>query len=205
MKTKTGYVTILVILAVLFLGYHSVYFRRLSTMSSDQPKVLDFASRADSLYRGILSNEQPVALEHLLSEISNDPNLAFNTYGNRLGIGNSAFFMVNCSGKVVEKTDSGITVGTIQNLSVFIDTKFIFGNAIRDASGLVRLTDYKTNADFNKLSEALNAIIREKTIPAELTVISVGDSVQVQGAIKLNKSGIAPDAYTILPVRITKK
>jgi predicted lipoprotein len=43
-----------------------------------------------------------------------------------------------------------------------IDTKFIFGNAIRDASGLVKLTDFKTTAEFNKISESLNTIIREK-------------------------------------------
>jgi predicted lipoprotein len=67
---------------------------------------------------------------------------------------------------------------------------------------LVKLTDFKTNADFNKVSEELNNVIREKAIPAQLSTLTVGDKVEVVGAIKQSKKDALP--ILILPANITK-
>ena len=83
-----------------------------------------------------------------------------------------------------------------------VDTEFIFGNAIRDASRLVKLTDFKTNAEFNALSEALNSIIREKAIPEDLEELRHGDEVTVNGAIKLSKNEDL--TVRIVPIKITQ-
>jgi predicted lipoprotein len=110
--------------------------------------------------------------------------------------------MVSVDGTVLNKTVDGFEVKTADGRIYPIDTKFIFGNAIRDASKLVKLTDFKTNADFNKVSEELNNVIREKAIPAQLSSLSVGDKVEVVGAIKQSKKDALP--ILILPANITK-
>ena len=193
------------IVILLILGYNSVYFKKLSEVRNQKQSSFDFKTFADSLYyQGILKTNHAVELSQLMVLAQSNPDSAFKAYGNRLGIGNSAYFMVKGSGKVIEKHGDGLKVVTDTNTVFFVDTKYIFGNAIRDASGLVKLTDFKTNADFNKLSEALNTIIREKAIPEDLKSINIGDEITVSGATKLSKAQDKPQELSILPVKISK-
>ncbi|KPM47335.1 DUF2291 family protein [Jiulongibacter sediminis] len=193
----------ILIVLIALLGYNSVYFEKLSDRNSKTSESFDFATYADSLYtQGLLKAETPIAIDQLLVEVKADQNRAFETYGNRLGIGNSAYFMVSVEGTVAEKTDGLLKVRDKSGTVWPVDTEFIFGNAIRDASRLVKLTDFKTNAEFNALSEALNSIIREEAIPEDLEELRQGDEVTVNGAIKLSKNEDL--TIRVVPVQIDK-
>lgn len=188
---------------VCFLAYNSVYFKKLSEQSASESSKFNFVAYADSIYnQGILKQAKPIALADLQKELGKNTENAFSQFGNRLGIGQTAYFMVSVDGTVLNKTVDGFEVKTADGSIYPIDTKFIFGNAIRDASKLVKLTEFKTNADFNKVSEELNNVIREKAIPAQLSTLTVGDKVEVVGAIKQSKKDALP--ILILPANITK-
>ncbi|MCP9770421.1 DUF2291 family protein [Lacihabitans sp. LS3-19] len=188
---------------VCFLVYNSVYFKKLSEQSASESSKFNFVAYADSIYnQGILKQAKPIALADLQKELGKNTENAFSQFGNRLGIGQTAYFMVSVDGTVLNKTVDGFEVKTTDGNIYPIDIKFIFGNAIRDASKLVKLTDFKTNADFNKVSEELNNVIREKAIPAQLSTLTVGDKVEVVGAIKQSKKDALP--ILILPANITK-
>lgn len=185
----------------LILAYNSVYFKKLSEINNQKSSTFDFNAYADSLYyKGILTKTKPIALQTLTSEILHNKEETFKKYGNRLGIGNSAFFMVETKGKITSIEDGEIKINTAKNGEISIDSKYIFGNAIRDASGLVKLTDFKTNADFNKVSEALNTIIREKALPPTVQKLKIGEEIAVMGALKLSKKENLE--LKILPVKI---
>ncbi len=195
---------IVLIILIAILAFNSVYFEKLSELADSETSEFNFGAYADSLYnQGILKNDEAVNLEVLLNELKTDKDLTFKNYGNRLGIGSSAFFMTKIEGEVIAKTELGLKVRTPSKQVVEVDTKFIFGNAIRDASQLVQLTDFKTNAEFNALSEALNEIIREKEIPAQLEKINQGDHVSVTGALKLSKNQELP--IQLLPVKLKRQ
>lgn len=186
---------------LLLLGYNAVYFRKLSEVRKQRRAGVDFAALADSLYyQGILKSEKAIDLSQLLDLVRSTPDSAFKLYGNRLGIGNSAFFMVKSTGKISKMEDGTITLIDAKNGSISVDTKYIFGNAIRDASGLVRLTDFKTNADFNKVSEALNTVIREKALPPVAQTLRVGEEISFVGALKLSRKERLK--LTVVPVKI---
>lgn len=198
---KKLYSNIFLVFIIGFLGYNSLYFKKLNEMSKVGSAKFNFAIFADSLYKqGILKQTHSVELSQLLSEYEKNIDTTFSKFGNRLGIGNSAFFMVNGMGKVIEKNENGIKILTNEGVTVELETKFLFGNAIRDASKLVKLTDFKSNKEFNTLSEALNTIIREKAIPAQTENIKTGDAVSFRGAIKLSKK--TKLALVIYPVEI---
>lgn len=195
------------ILAVLFgtLLYNSVYFEKLSKKNSQKNSKFNFKTYADSLYyNGILKSNNSIEANQLLALIKSNPDSVFEAYGNRLGIGESAYFMINAQGKLLEKNENSLKIATENGVTMNVDTKFIFGNAIRDASGLVKLTDFKTNADFNKVSEELNTVIREKAIPENLKNINKGDVISVTGAIKLKKGKLDTPELQILPIKISK-
>ncbi|KAF2515669.1 DUF2291 domain-containing protein [Flavobacterium foetidum] len=200
---KRKYLYILALLAIALLGYNSVYFKKLSDVKKAQKESFDFKAYADSLYyKGILKSKKTVDLTNLISSLKSDPSAAFEKFGNRLGIGNSAYFMIKSTGKIIDIKDGIYTVADEHNGVVFIDTKYIFGNDLRDASGLVKLTDFKTNAQFNKVSESLNDIVRNEVIPKEIKTVKLGDSISFSGAVKLSKKQTLFTDLLIIPSQI---
>jgi hypothetical protein len=186
---KKLYVTILCVILVGFLGYKAIYFKKLSEVSKPgSTSAFDFTAYADSLYyQGIMKSSVPIPLSQLMDNYDHNVDSAFAKYGNRLGIGNTAFFMVSDSGKVLDKTEEGFKVLASDGSILYLQTKFLFGNAIRDASKLVKLTDFKNNKEFNKVSEALNTLIREKVLPKQSAEVQKGSNIWFRGAIKLSK------------------
>lgn len=193
----------LLLICLGFLGYHSLYFKKLSEVRAQKATTFDFQAFGDSLYyQGMLKNDLSIRLPELLTAIQNDAEGAFKKYGNRLGIGNSSYFMVKCEGTISAITDDAILLATEKTGEVRINTKYIFGNALRDASGLVKLTDFKTNKDFNQVSEALNALIRKKVIPPIKAQLHTGDKIEVVGAVKLSKKHLENPPLIITPAQI---
>ncbi|TDD93481.1 DUF2291 family protein [Flavobacterium cellulosilyticum] len=200
---KKIYIYILVILIVALLGYKSVYFKKLSAVKNAQKENFDFKAFVDSIYfKGILKSKKNIALTDLISLVQTNSEMAFKEHGNRLGIGNSAFFMIESTGKIFDIKDGVYTIADKKNGIIYIDTKYIFGNAIRDASGLVKLTDFKTNSQFNKVSESLNDIIRNEVIPKAIKTIKIGDSIAFSGAIKLRKNQNLFKDIIVIPSQI---
>lgn len=195
----------LVLALLVMLGYNSVYFEKLSERREAAEKTVDFAALADSLYyQGILKTSEPVAWADLRDELNTAPDSAFARYGNRLGIGTSAFFFVRQGGIIAEITPEAIRLEPTSEGAVEINTRYVFGNALRDASRQVTLTDFKTNAEFNSLSEALNRLIREQVLPPVLEGLQPGDSIAVTGAVKLGMRNPVPARLTITPAQIVK-
>ncbi len=200
---KKKYVYILAFLIIAFLGYNSVYFKKLSDVKKAQKESFDFKTYADSIYyKGILKSKKTIDLTTLIASVKSDQQAAFKNYGNRLGIGNSAYFMIKSTGKILDIKDGIYTIADEKNGIIFIDTKYIFGNALRDASGLVKLTDFKTNAQFNTVSESLNDIVRNEVIPKETKNVKIGDSISFSGAIKLSKKQTLFTDLLIIPSQI---
>ncbi len=203
---KKKYVILLVLLLLAVLGYNSVYFKKLSDVKNANKENFDFKAYADSIYyKGILKSKKNIALTDLIAMVQSNPETAFKKYGNRLGIGNSAYFMIQSTGKIIDIKDGLYTIADAKNGVIYIDTKYIFGNAIRDASGLVKLTDFKTNAQFNKVSESLNDIIRNEVIPNAIKKVGIGDSVSFSGAIKLSKKQSLFKDITVIPSQIKRQ
>ena len=192
---------IVIIIIISLLGYNSVYFKKLSELNNYATKKFDFTKYTDSLYhQGILKNDTIVNLDALLSELITNKEAAFNKYGNKMSIGNSAYFMVKISGEIAAKTNEGFTLKTDNGQKYSIDTKFIFGNAIRDASKLVKLTDFKTNTEFNQISESLNKLVREDVLPKKLKDINVGDKIIGKGVISQSKKENLPIKITLVDI-----
>ncbi len=200
---KKSYLYLLLAVAVAFLGYNSVYFEKLSERQPEAEEAFDYHAFADSLYyQGILKLESPIELTSLLEQVKANPDQAFEAYGNRLGIGNSAYFMVKYTSTIFEKNEGGIWLTTEERGGVEVNTRYIFGNALRDASGLVKLTDFKTNAEFNQVSEALNALIRTAVMPPIVAQLEEGQQIEVIGAIKLSKKHVDSPDLVITPTHI---
>ena len=193
---------IIISVIAIVLVTQSVRFEKLSEHIKTAAGTVDstnFTEKVNNIIlKGVLENSLLTEESQLIKQLNNNLTNAKKELGNRLGIGESAYFLVK--GK---STISSINENEIQlaNGSV-IDTQFIFGNEIRDASRLVKLEDFKSQKDLNALTEALNKQVREVIIPQEIKGLKVGDNISYIGACEVAPTDIPVKALTIYPVEI---
>jgi len=81
-------------------------------------------------------------------------------------------------------------------------TEYIYGNAVRDASGLVDIKDFTNTTDLNNISEQLNKTIRLEVLPPFKKQVKQGNKIEVVAAVELNKAHINFNDLELIPVRL---
>ena len=188
------------ILVLLFALYQSVYFESWKEHQQKLAGHINYQSRCEEIVKGILNNSLVQEEANLINGLNRDFKSAKIKWGNRLGIGESAFFLVKGQSKIVSMEDGQIQLASGGS----IDTKYLFGNAVRDASRLVKLEDFHSQKDLNALTEALNSWLREKIIPSETNGLKIGDEISYVGAVEVGPLDIPLQSLTIFPVAIQK-
>jgi predicted lipoprotein len=87
-------------------------------------------------------------------------------------------------------------------MALKLATEFIYGNAIRDASGLVDVKDFPNTMDLNNISEELNKMVRKTVLPPFKAAVKKGDKILVTGAIEIHKEHIKWNELEIIPVQL---
>jgi predicted lipoprotein len=201
MKKTIKYIILLLIIA--FVGFNSVYFRKLSELKAAE-KSFDATAYAknlvDNRIQPVLNNA--ITLDSLLKQIGVSPAPIFKKYGHSLTIGSSKFFMVKGTGKIIAIDDSGVEVKTDGNNQLKIATEYIFGNGIRDATGLVNLNDFTNTTDLSNISSEINKLIRKNVVPPFKAGVKDGDQITFIGAIELNEARLDVKNIELLPVSL---
>jgi predicted lipoprotein len=195
--------------AVLVLvAFKSVYFEKLSThkaaVAPGAAGKFDAASYAQSFWTGKLlpATTQAPNLSALLNELKTNPPTAF-AKSHALGIGNIRYFLVQGTGTVASVDKNAVTVRLADGTNVQLATEYVFGNAARDASGLIRNQDFDNTADLNALAEQLNGLIRTRVVPGLRTDAKPGSTVQFAGALELNQAHLHLNKLEVMPLAVT--
>jgi predicted lipoprotein len=193
---------------LIFLCYHAVYFKKLDEVKKEAVVTKFDASKfAAKYYKEVLPPAaKSVEYNALLSQLKTNPEKAFADHSNALGIGNIKYFLVQGKGKIRSLNESSITVvikSDSAESTADIATEFVYGNAIRDASGLIKLKEFSNTADLNNVSSEVNRIVREKVLPPFLAKAKAGDAISFSGAIELNKKYLNTHGIEIIPIEIS--
>lgn len=196
----------LLIVIVALLGYNAVYIKKLSDVNASKEIQFDAAGFVAQLWSEKLQVklDSAISISVLKDAIRNDASVAFDKYTYALAIGNYRYALVKGIAVVDEITEDHVRI-TIQSDPPFkatIETEFIYGNALRDASGLVDLQAFPNTSDLNSISEELNKIVRQKIIPVARPMLKPGVKIEFTGAVELNKEHIHFDDIEIIPVSI---
>lgn len=198
-------VSIVLLIAV---AYNSVYFKKLDEVkAASTSKQFDAASYARNFYsKKLLPNlDKAIELNTLLSLVKSEPDKAFKDYSHALGIGNVRYFLVKGEGTItgIDENDVAVTMKSDSSKKeIKIATEFVFGNAIRDASGLINLNEFNSTMDFNNVSAEVNKIIRTEVLPTFKANAKQGDFVRFSGAIELNQAHVNIDSLEVIPVSL---
>lgn len=190
------------------LAYNSVYFRKLSEMKKSTDKQFDAGEFAKKLWGGELqtSINSAIELPLLLKSISENPEAAFEQNTKALAIGNYRYTMVKLKGAITRINENEILVSIAlphvdSLLNVAITTEFVYGNAVRDASGLLDVRDFNNASDLNNIAEALNELVRKNIVPSLRTTAKENSMVELVGAVQLNREHVAKEMLEIIPLK----
>jgi predicted lipoprotein len=78
----------------------------------------------------------------------------------------------------------------------------VFGNAVRDASGMVQITEFSNTIDLSNVSGEIDKIIRKEVLPPFKQAVKKGDNVDFIGAIALNEAHLNLSDLEIIPVNL---
>jgi len=199
---------VLSILLIVFIAYHSVYFEKLDTVKrASSSKGFEANLHANDFYNNKLLPHlgNAVELGALISLLKTEPGKAFKEYSHALGLGNIRYFLVQGEGIISSVGVDAVSVSLSNNATttaITITTEFVYGNAIRDASGLINLNDFRNTADLNSLSEEINEIVRKDVVSPFKQKAERGRVVKFTGAIELNQAHLDMDAIEILPIQL---
>ena len=194
------------VIVVLLLAYNSVYFKKLSDVKASS-SIFDAKAFARNYFDKKLtpSLNDAVEINRLLSQLENNKDQTFDKYSHALGIGNIRYFLVKGQGLVISVNENDVSVlakSDANQTDLRIATEFVFGNAIRDASGKIDINEFANTMDFNNVSAEINKIVRAEVLPQFKANVKKGDSVQFAGAVELNREHLNTNDIEVIPVQL---
>jgi predicted lipoprotein len=142
---------------------------------------------------------QAVDATGLVAALREDRQSAREAHGRSVGLGGVYYYFVTGIGRVVsvEKNSVGLALRDGEDeVEVLLETGNIFGNAVRDGTGLLDVNDFPNSQDFNALSSEINRRIEEQVLPA-LRTVAVGASIRFVGCAE-----IMDEATDLHPLRV---
>ncbi|WPU94084.1 DUF2291 domain-containing protein [Mucilaginibacter sabulilitoris] len=192
------------VIVVVFLAWNSVYFKKLSDVKASVVKQFNAAVYARNYVDKQLlpSAGKATDIDQLLTLLKDKPDSTFKSYSHTMDIGNIRFFMTSGKGMVTSIDDNDVYLLTPNKQTVKIATEYIFGNALRDAPGIISINDFTNTMDLNNVSAEVNKIVRSEVVPAFKSKVKKGDTVTFAGAFELNQAHINLNNIEIIPVSL---
>jgi predicted lipoprotein len=202
MRKPLRYLVFVLLVAVL--AYNSVYFKKLDEVKADSASFNAVKYAGDFWNTKLIPNlNKAVEINSLLGLLKTDKEKAFKNHSHALGIGNIRYFLVKGKGVVTDVAENQVFVQTEGIVpDIHIATEYIFGNAVRDASGAIDINAFSNSMDFNNVSAEINKIIREKVVPPFKAKVKKGDLVEFTGAIELNREHLQTNNLEVIPVNL---
>jgi hypothetical protein len=151
----------------------------------------DAVSFAESFFEDDIPNalDQTVEAGLLLTAVRENPAKARERFGVEFGIGETYYYFVSGQGVVssVSKKSVEISIPGNSNSDEFrISTANIFGNTIRNGTGLLDVSDFPNSRDFNAVSQELNRLVETRVLPPFRDQVESGQTVSFAGCIEIN-------------------
>lgn len=147
-----------------------------------------------------ISENRATNASALLADIRSDPKAARKKHARSAGMGTAYTYFLFGDGRILSVDQRGICLSldpAASRVDVVIETGNIFGNAVRDGTGLLDVSDFQNSRDFNDVSSEINRRIETEVIPALRAKAAPGATVHFVGCAQ-----IADEAVDLSPLRI---
>src|SRR5205809_687423 len=129
----------------LFPPFHIVPLRQ--AQEKQQQGAFDAPAFAGEFWQKKLlpATGRAVDITGLLAALGQDPNAARQRFGHSPGLSTTTYFFVKGSGRIISVKEESIQVvldGASVEPAVELSTGLLFGNTVRDATGLSNVSDF---------------------------------------------------------------
>ena len=154
--------------------------------------------------RLLASLDQAVKADELLSAIQADPAAAKKKFSRSAGLSESYFYFLRGEGKIIFVSEDEVALAVTAggtNAEVSLSTGLIFGNALRDATGLLNANNYPNSQDFNDISAALNHIVETGVLPKLREQAKVGARISFAGCVEVDGESSDLKPLKVIPIQ----
>jgi predicted lipoprotein len=184
--------------------FHIVSLKRAETEKS--AGTFDAVKFTDDFWSEKLlkSFDQASDAKELLSAINNAPSVASKKYAHALSLGGGYFYYLRGEGRVLATNSDGVSLAInpgATNAEVVLATGLVFGNAVRDGTGLLNASDYSNLQDFNNISAELNKLVEVHVLPKLHTDVHIGATVKFVGCAEVDDETTDLYPLEVVPVQ----
>ena len=150
------------------------------------------------------SLEKAVKSDVLLAAIQSDVALAKRKFGRTVGLSEGYFYFISGSGRVTAASNEDVSLAMVEgktNVEISLQTGLIFGNALRDGTGLLNAGDYPNSQDFNDISTALNQIVETRVLPKLRQEAKVGARLCFIGCAEISDEASDLKPLKVIPIQ----
>jgi predicted lipoprotein len=141
----------------------------------------------------------------VLGAIDENFQAAREKYGRTVGISNSYYVFVQGTGRVVNVDSRGVSLAIREGSDgpdVVLPTGMVFGNTVRDATGLLDMDRFPNSQHFNDLSTELNRIVETRVLPRLRDRAEVGRKVRFVGCAEVSRGAARRKPLKVVPVSV---
>ena len=145
-----------------------------------------------------------VRAEVLVPAIQADPAAAKKIFSRSVGLSEGYFYFVSGRGRVLAVTEDEITLAVTEgatNAEVSLQAGLVFGNALRDGTGLLNASDYPNSQDFNDISAALNHIVETSVLPKLHQQAKAGATIAFIGCAEVDDESADLKPLKVIPIQ----
>lgn len=135
--------------------------------------------------------------------LAKDPKAAATNYGRTIGLSDGVYYFVRGTGTVVSVEGKSVGVslrGAAGGADLQLKTGMLFGNAVRDATGLLDANEFPNSQNFNDLSTELNRIVETQVLPKLKTNAAVGRKIRFVGCAEVAEDAASERPLPVIPV-----
>ena len=129
---------------------------------------------------------------------------AKSKYGKTSGLGGPVYYLVSGDGKVAAKDTHTVTIQLqppLQANRIVIDLAPTFGNAVRDGSGLLNVSDFPNSLAFNHVAESLNSMA-DQCVGKIAADSKIGSVVHFAGVVESSQDASPGEIWHLIPLLV---
>jgi predicted lipoprotein len=200
MKKPIKYIIIALILGISV--YNSIYIKKLDEVKAEKTNAtFNAKTYASDFINSKVETLSSLNASKFLNDIETNVTQYSEANGNKLGISNNYYFIIDGDAKVESVEEENVVISLLDNnQKLKIATDFIFGNDIREGANMANIGDFQNTMDYNNISVKLNNMVRETIIPPFIKKVQQGDIIYFKGAVKVNTKKTNLDDLRVMPL-----
>jgi predicted lipoprotein len=154
--------------------------------------------------RLLKSLDQAVKADVLLPAIQANSGLARKQFARSVGVSESYTYFLSGRGRVLAVNDDEISLSVTEGAAraeVILPVGLLFGNAVRDGTGLLNVNDYPNSQHFNGIAEELNRIVEARVLAGLREQAKVGKQVRFVGCAEVNDESTDLKPLRVVPIQ----